>query len=83
MLSRLEIVTLCTCCVLCGVFQVTIDGDDVGSFESVAETTFTAFGTAATDVRIVSLTAMGLEEHEWISLEEVCDVHSCNPQCYP
>lgn len=83
MLTRLEIIPLCICCVLCGVVQVTVDGEDVGSIDSVAETIFTELGTAATDVRIVSLTAMGLAEHEWISLEEVCDVHSCNPQCYP
>lgn len=51
--------------------KVTVDGEDVGSIDSVAETIFADFGTAATDVRIVSLTAMGLEEHEWISLEEV------------
>ena len=59
------------CCDTFYVVQVMINGKDIESFDSLPGSTFTALGMAADSVSTLSLTSIGLDDDEWISLIEV------------
>lgn len=62
----------------CLFVQVTINGVDIGSFDSNPGSTFTAVGMDADNVSTLSFTPIGIDDDEWISLIEVSVAHSSN-----
>lgn len=59
------------------VVQVMVNGKHFESFDSLPDSTFTALGMAADNVSILSLTSIGIDDDEWISLIEVSDAPIC------
>lgn len=54
-------------------YQVRINGDVIGEFDSSPGSTFTLLGIEEEDVSSVTLESIGLDEDEWISLLEVSE----------
>eukprot|EP00904_Undaria_pinnatifida_P003008 jgi/Undpi1/12708/HiC_scaffold_6.g02376.m1 len=51
--------------------QVSVNGNDIGSFDSAPDTEYTALGVEADSVTSLTLTSIDLDDDEWISLIEV------------
>lgn len=52
-------------------YQVKVNGDKIGEFDSTPESIYTFLGIEEEDVNSVTLESLGIGEDEWISLLEV------------
>ena len=54
-------------------FQIRINGDIIGTFESYSGSTFNSFNIEEIDVESVTMESVGIDVAEWIALLEVGD----------